>query len=59
MFKIADPVASMERIYERMNEAERDIAEYEAMGLHYCAKLERKRLAGLKSAKTRLIRYYF
>lgn len=54
-----DPVASMERIYERMNECERAIADYEARGLVYVAKLERKRLAGLRSAKTRLIRDYF
>ncbi len=55
----ADPVKSMERIYERMNEAEAAIARYEAHGFTYCAKAERRRLAGLRSAKTRLLRTYF
>lgn len=59
MFRVADPIASMERIYERINEAEAAIARYEANGWTYSAKAERKRLAGLRSARTRLIRNYF
>lgn len=52
----ADPAASIERIYDRINESERAIAHYEEQGMTHCAKLERRRLAGLRSARTRIIR---
>ena len=51
----ADPIASMERIYERMNETEAAILRYDAQGWTFSARAERKRLAGLRSARTRLI----
>lgn len=54
-----DPVAAMERLYESMNACESAIADYEARGWMHSARAERKRLAGLRSAKTRLIRTYF
>lgn len=49
----------MERIYERMNACEAAIADYEARGWTYSVKAERKRLAGLRAARTHLIRTYF
>jgi hypothetical protein len=51
----SDPAASLERIYERIYETERMVAHYEAAGLHFCAAAERRRLSGLRSARTRYI----
>lgn len=56
----ADPIKSMERIYDRMNWAEGQIAELEANGDPYrILAYYRNNLRGLKSAKTRLIRNCF
>lgn len=57
---VKDPVATMERIYERMNWVEKQIAKLETEGdplrmLGYY----RNSLRGLKASKTTLIRYYF
>lgn len=56
--EITDPALTLERVFERMQQSEALVAEYEARGLTYCAKLERRRLAGLKATQTRIIRYY-
>ena len=53
--RIDDPAKTLERVYERIHETERQIADYEAQGFTFCAATARRRLAGLKSARTRVV----
>jgi len=56
--KIVDPVKTIERCFERKQEALKMAEHYETINLPYCAKLARRRAAALQSTITRVSRQY-
>jgi hypothetical protein len=59
MICISDPGATYERVFARLQDAERNLAEYEAKGWTFIAALERRRIGGLKATLTRIRRQFW
>lgn len=59
MIKISNPGQTAERVTERLRIAEQVLADCLANGWVHLAKLERRRIAGLKGTLTRINRDYF